>query len=459
MRKLALLIPMLMLTACEQPDAQQAADEGRLQVEPVAQQSPVVPEPSSSPAPAPEPSASPSPVVAVNHAPTISVSDQSGVEGSQLVFSVIGNDPDSNPLTYSCQGCPAGASITTTSGIQVKWTPGFSDAGVYPIRLIVDDGLLTAYQDITITIANTNRPPVLNAISSQSISEGATLEITPVASDPDGDSLTITTGSLPANASFSAGKLTFTPDFSQSGSHQITFNVTDGSLSASETVTISVNDMNRAPVLAAIGAKSVSENQALTFSVSASDADGQSVSIVASNLPSGATFSSNQLSWTPTCAQEGTYTVGFEASDGALTDSEDVVITVNHTNCFQPTWSSSATLSGSSGNNTNANTGNGSDSDGGGVVYNYVAEYDCNNYAYTKSFNATTHTLALTNPNGSSDAGSHWFLVYIQDTDGSKNYRFVKVSGYSGSFSVQSVAQGTSYSTAGLCGAGTVYQH
>jgi len=105
----------------------------------------------------------------------------------------------------------------------------------------------------------------------------------------------------------------------------VPINVTNG------TVTIKENE---APVLSTIGDKSVDEGSLLEFTISAYDPDGDTLTYSASNLPSGASFdaSSRTFSWTPTYDQAGTYTnVHFEVSDGYLTDSEDITITVNNT--------------------------------------------------------------------------------------------------------------------------------
>lgn len=88
---------------------------------------------------------------------------------------------------------------------------------------------------------------------------------------------------------------------------------------------------NRAPVLDAVGNKTVSETTALTFTVSATDPDGGALTYSASNLPQGATFqpATRTFSWTPGSGQSGTYTnVHFQVSDGKLTDSEDITISV-----------------------------------------------------------------------------------------------------------------------------------
>ncbi len=88
---------------------------------------------------------------------------------------------------------------------------------------------------------------------------------------------------------------------------------------------------NHAPILKSIGARSVVAGSTLSFTVSASDSDGDSLSYSASNLPSGATFSSSTrtFSWKPDSSQAGTYSdVRFTVSDGSLTDSETISITV-----------------------------------------------------------------------------------------------------------------------------------
>ena len=53
--------------------------------------------------------------------------------------------------------------------------------------------------------------------------------------------------------------------------------------------------IDTAPVLTQIGAKSVDEGSALAFTVSASDADGDSLTYSATNLPAGASFNTEQV--------------------------------------------------------------------------------------------------------------------------------------------------------------------
>ena len=95
---------------------------------------------------------------------------------------------------------------------------------------------------------------------------------------------------------------------------------------------------NHAPVLDTIGDRTVVEGDALTFTISAIDADGDALTYSASNLPVGATFTpaTRTFSWTPVSGQNGVYTsVRFQVSDGNLTDSEDITITVAVNNPLQ----------------------------------------------------------------------------------------------------------------------------
>jgi len=77
------------------------------------------------------------------------------------------------------------------------------------------------------------------------------------------------------------------------------------------------------------GNKSVTAEDQLTFSISGSTNSGMGVTYLATNLPSGATFSGDTFTWTPTIGQIGTYYVTFKAVDGDSSESRTITITVN----------------------------------------------------------------------------------------------------------------------------------
>ena len=90
---------------------------------------------------------------------------------------------------------------------------------------------------------------------------------------------------------------------------------------------------NHPPVLADVAPVVVIAGQAVGINMHASDEDGTVPELSATNLPSGAQFSDGQngigfFSWTPSSNQVDSYSVSFTASDGELTDTKSVEITV-----------------------------------------------------------------------------------------------------------------------------------
>jgi C1A family cysteine protease/PKD repeat protein len=123
--------------------------------------------------------------------------------------------------------------------------------------------------------------------------------------------------------------------FKTAGQYNAALMVTDNEgKTASDSVAIMlVKPPNTAPALDTIGNKEVSSGMTLTFSISGSDADGDTLTYSVSNLPSGATFdaTTQTFSWTPN--RMGTYkNIKFLVSDGQLTDFENITITVSKAN-------------------------------------------------------------------------------------------------------------------------------
>ena len=173
--------------------------------------------------------------------------------------------------------------------------------------------------------------PEFAAIGDQSVTERDLLSFSISAIGPDGDTLTYSAVNPPPSAAFDPATHTFTwtPGNNQSGVYQIGFQVRDGKATVSKAVKITVSEApNKAPVLAAIGDKSIKESDSLSFSISATDPDGDPIIYSAQGLPTGAQFSNGTFSWTPAVGQAGAYRITFIASDGSLSDSKSVAITV-----------------------------------------------------------------------------------------------------------------------------------
>jgi hypothetical protein len=88
-----------------------------------------------------------------------------------------------------------------------------------------------------------NTAPVLDPIGDKSVDEGATLEFAVSASDVEKDALTFAASNLPTGAEFdqTLKEFSWTPDYTQSGSYDVTFTVQDTfGAEDSETITIDV---------------------------------------------------------------------------------------------------------------------------------------------------------------------------------------------------------------------------
>jgi Putative Ig domain/FG-GAP repeat len=185
-------------------------------------------------------------------------------------------------------------------------------------------------------LAEVANPPSFDPISDQTVAENEELWFTVSATDPDERPLTYSALSLPDGASFDPATHTFTwtPDYSQSGAHNVTFRAeNDIGLYDEESVTITVVNVDRPPVLTPIGNKTVAENQLLEFTVTATDPDGDPITYSATGLPAGATLNAitGAFKWRPTYEQAGTYEVGFRAeSSGGLFDERSMTITVTN---------------------------------------------------------------------------------------------------------------------------------
>ena len=92
---------------------------------------------------------------------------------------------------------------------------------------------------------------------------------------------------------------------------------------------------NHPPTVTAPSTEQVDEGASLSFTVTASDPDGDPVALSASAVPEGATFTDHgnntgTFSWTPGSTQSGSHVVAFSGNDGhGATGTATTAITVN----------------------------------------------------------------------------------------------------------------------------------
>jgi len=108
------------------------------------------------------------------------------------------------------------------------------------------------------TYAFLNQAPALNPIGNKTVDEAQLLQFTVTATDPDSDNLTYSASNLPTGATFNVSidfpTFSWIPGYDQAGDHEVQFEVSDGYLSASENITITVFDANGQPVIGSVTA-------------------------------------------------------------------------------------------------------------------------------------------------------------------------------------------------------------
>jgi len=284
-------------------------------------------------------------VINVNRAPVLDpIGAKSVDEGQNLNYDISASDSDGTTPVLTAEDVPANATFDDHEDGTgtINFDPDFTQAGIYNVRFIASDGGLADSELVAITVDDINQPPVLDPIGNHNVPEGDTLSLVITASDPDSTTPSLSAVDLPANASLvdsgnGAGLLFFTPDYTQSGSHKVTVIASDGDLSDSEQINITVAERNQPPSISPIGSQTVEEGQNLNFGVTASDPDGTIPTLTAEDVPDNASFidhanGQGTLDFNPDYTQAGVYNVRFLASDGSLTDTIVVEVTVTNVN-------------------------------------------------------------------------------------------------------------------------------
>ncbi len=277
-------------------------------------------------------------------------------EEQPYVYNITVDATAGGPLTVTAPTLPAwltlvdhGNRTATLSG-----TPDNAQVGPHAVLLQVQDSLgLLGTQAFTLTVENVNDPPTLNDATFTVDENGAvgTPVGTVTATDIDaGDTLTysILSGNIGAAFAIGAANGAITVnnsvalDYETMPQFVLTVQVIDsGNLTDTAVVTVNLRDVNDAPVLAAIGNRTVDEGTLLSFTATATDADLPPNTLTFSlgaDAPAGTSINptTGEFTWTPTEAQgPGVYTVTVIVTDNGspnLSDGETFTITVNEVN-------------------------------------------------------------------------------------------------------------------------------
>ena len=260
----------------------------------------------------------------------------SGPEDSAITGQLEVSNSSGLPLQYAVQTGPTSGTLSiedATGRFTYTPLPDFSGSDSFTFTASNSNGESNP-ASIAITVTPVNDIPVaLDTSIATSEDTACTGQLT--ATDPDGDTLTFTLATGPAEGSVTispAGAFTYTPAANANGDDSFSFAVSDGSASATAAVSVTINPVNDPPTAHGT-AITVDQGATVSGTLSASDSDGDPLNF---NLATGPGKGSVSL------ADDGSFT--YQA-DSDATGSDTFSFTVSDGHAQSPPATVTVTIS------------------------------------------------------------------------------------------------------------------
>ena len=199
-----------------------------------------------------------------------------------------------------------------------------------------------------------NRAPIFTSSASFNAAENQISIGTVTATDEDGDALSYSLSGTDASAisiNSTSGTLVFNnaPDYEIKTSYSVIVTVSDGNESASQTISITILDVDDvAPVFTSNATFSAAENQTSIGTVTATDTDTDDSLIVFSVSGSELLITSGGIltfANAPDYETKSSYSATVTASDGTNSATQNITVNITDANDSAPVFTSSATFS------------------------------------------------------------------------------------------------------------------
>ncbi|MFL5318069.1 MAG: Ig-like domain-containing protein [Myxococcaceae bacterium] len=250
--------------------------------------------------------------------------------------------------------------------------------------------------------------PAFGALTPVTVNENETATITLSATDAENDPIDFSLLSPPSFATLSGATITLAPTYADSGSYTLNVRVSDGHTNTDGSIAITVVNVNRAPVLAAIADLTVASNGNQTVTLSATDPDGDPITYsLGSATPSWISLSGASIQLSAP-ASSAPVAVNVAASDGTLSDSKSFTVTV-----AQPLSGSISINSGSTYSKSSSVTLTLSASSIGGTVTQMRFSNDATTWTAWETYATSKASYAL-----SANDGVKTVYVEFQDSNG-----------------------------------------
>ncbi|EGQ9179300.1 tandem-95 repeat protein, partial [Vibrio alginolyticus] len=264
------------------------------------------------------------------------------VEDTPTIIKVLGNDTfegDDKVVSLDSNNGPANGTVSVNPDGSVTYTPNDNYHGADSFTYIVTSGGVSESTTVNVDVTPVNDAPVAtndNAVTDEDTP--VTIDVLPNDTDIDGDALRIDSASVPSDqgkVEIIDGKLVFTPAENFHGDAEITYTVTDGSLTDQATVNVTVNAVNDTPVVESnIADQTLAEDftpYSIDLNTAFSDvdnADGELTFSVSGNSNVNVSIENGIATISPTADWNGSETLTFTATDPS---GESVSQTVNFT--------------------------------------------------------------------------------------------------------------------------------
>ena len=281
--------------------------------------------------------------IEMNCDPTAANDTATTNEDTAKDIAVLANDtdPDGDTLTVVSVTDPVHGTTSVNGDNTVKYTPDtdFCSPPKDTFSYTISDGHgHTVVGGVEVTVSCGNDAPVANP-DVVSTGEDTPADFAVLANDTDaeGSNLTITAVGTPGHgtASTNGAVVHYVPAADYSGPDSLTYTITDGSLTSSTTVTVSVGGAADAP-RPKNDAKTTPEDTSVLIDALANDVDpdGDTLSLGAISTPGHGTAveESGKVRYTPAADYCGADSFTYVASDGALTGTASVDVTVTCVN-------------------------------------------------------------------------------------------------------------------------------
>jgi hypothetical protein len=369
---------------------------------------------------------------------TLFINTTENVSGG-IYFNYSAEDPDiihgdSLNATWYIDGI-----FWNSSNTSFVYYPGFCDAGVHNISVIVSDNdNASTSMNWTVNVSNVNRPPALNGtiqnvtwVEDNNLTDNLTLSIyfydldyRECGGEEENISYSVTGNTnITIVINQTTSNVSFYPDRDFFGEENVIFTANDSySTTNSNTVTLNVTPVNDPPVLSFIENQVATKGIPFYLQITAIDVDGDYLSFSDNSTFFNVTNidgNTGEINFTPSEDDIGVHYVNISVNDSTVYDYQIVVFTI--------------------GNNTPPSlTPIGDQTAIEGVAYNlyvYASDIDLDNLTFDD--NSTVFDIQTINSSGvnatglisftptESDVGNYSVTIKVNDTRGAEDYEII----------------------------------